>query len=206
MRETIHLKPQGPDLYKPYSTGQVAEIFQVSKHTIIQAFDEGILKGFTLPPKGKFRKIPRSSVEKYIADQHLEVKLPVEHALVLVKSDEEVFPDVREYINKKVREIEQEIRRDIEITIVNTWFDAGMDYQALHPSLFLIDTIFEPRAMEIRTQLRKNDPMTNGETGARQQKHRTEIHILPGLRRLTSKLKKFIAELDKNSYLTKVGA
>ena len=53
-----------------YTTGEAAEICNVSQQTIIRCFDSGRLQGFKIPGS-KFRRIPRESLIKFMKDNSI---------------------------------------------------------------------------------------------------------------------------------------
>ena len=52
------------------TTGEAAEICQISQQTIIRCFDAGILEGFRIPGS-RFRRIPRQSLLNFMLERHL---------------------------------------------------------------------------------------------------------------------------------------
>lgn len=55
-----------------YTTGEAAELCQLSQQTIIRCFDGGLLGGFRVPGS-KFRRIPRESLLKFMQEYNLAV-------------------------------------------------------------------------------------------------------------------------------------
>jgi excisionase family DNA binding protein len=53
-----------------YTTGEAAQICNVSQTTIIRLFDSGALKGYRVPGS-RFRRIPHEELERFLADHAL---------------------------------------------------------------------------------------------------------------------------------------
>lgn len=71
-----------------FTTGEAAELCNVSQQTIIRCFDQGRLDGFRVPGS-RFRRIPRASLLKFMQDNGIPaVALEVNRCNVLVISDD----------------------------------------------------------------------------------------------------------------------
>ena len=54
-----------------YTTGEAAEICNLSQQTIIRCVDQGRMKGAFRIPGSKFRRIPREVLRKFMDDNNL---------------------------------------------------------------------------------------------------------------------------------------
>ena len=71
-----------------FTTGEAAELCNVSQQTIIRCFDQGRLDGFRVPGS-RFRRIPRASLLKFMQDNGIPaVALEAARCNVLVISDD----------------------------------------------------------------------------------------------------------------------
>lgn len=59
-----------------FTTGNVAEICQVTNRTVAKWFDRGLLKGFTIPGS-KHRKIPRKALITFLRENKMDCLLAV---------------------------------------------------------------------------------------------------------------------------------
>ena len=55
-----------------FTTGEAAEIWNLSQQTIIRCFDAGRLEGFRIPGS-KFRKIPRESLIRFMKENNIPI-------------------------------------------------------------------------------------------------------------------------------------
>ena len=85
-----------------YTTGEAADICNVSQQTIIRCFDSGKLTGFRIPGS-RFRRIPRDSLIKFMKDHDMPLKnLESGKKKVLIVDDDqeivELMVDVLDYM------------------------------------------------------------------------------------------------------------
>lgn len=72
------MKDEGiPDCSKErlFTTGEAAKICNISQQQIIRYFNKGVLGGYRIPINGKFRKIPRSCLVKFMEDNGIPTDL-----------------------------------------------------------------------------------------------------------------------------------
>ena len=114
-----------------YTTGEAAEICQLSQQTIIRCFDSGQLDGFRVPGS-KFRRIPRKALMKFMTDNKIPLDgLGSDKIRVLVVDDDEqiieLFVDVLED------------RHEFEVATATTGYDAGVVTQEFKPDIVVLD-------------------------------------------------------------------
>ena len=116
---------------KVYTTGEAAQICNLSQQTIIRCFDSGQLNGFRVPGS-KFRRIPAAELLKFMKANHIPLDgLQSDKSRILVVDDNpeivELFVDV--------------LQRDgrFEVATATTGYDAGMLTQSFRPDLVILD-------------------------------------------------------------------
>jgi len=124
-----------PSMTRPvkdvYTTGEVADICQVSQQTIIRCFDSGRLKGFRVPGS-RFRRIPRESLIQFMKDNRIPLdRLESGKNRVLVVDDD---PAIVEML---VELLERDGR--FEVQTASTGFDAGLRTKEFHPDVIVLD-------------------------------------------------------------------
>ena len=114
-----------------YTTGEVAEVCNVSQQTVIRCFDSGRLKGFRVPGS-RFRRIPRESLIQFMKDNNIPLdNLESGKKRVLVVDDD---PDI-------VSMLTELLERDgrFEVQTASTGYDAGMLTQRFRPDVIILD-------------------------------------------------------------------
>jgi excisionase family DNA binding protein len=114
-----------------FTTGEAAEICQVSQQTIIRCFDAGRLHGFRVPGS-RFRRIPREDLIRFMRDNSIPVdRLESGKRRVLVVDDDdaivELFSDVLERDGR------------FEVRTASTGYDAGLVTHQFKPELMILD-------------------------------------------------------------------
>ena len=114
-----------------FTTGEVAEVCNVSQQTVIRCFDSGRLKGFRVPGS-RFRRIPRESLVQFMKDNNIPLdNLESGKKRVLVVDDD---PDI-------VSMLTELLERDgrFEVQTASTGYDAGMLTQKFRPDVIILD-------------------------------------------------------------------
>lgn len=114
-----------------FTTGEAAEVCQVSQQTIIRCFDSQKLKGFRVPGS-RFRRIPREELMRFMKQNGIPLeRLGGDRRRILVVDDDEhiveLFCDV----------LERDKR--FQIRTAATGYDAGMITQQFRPDLIILD-------------------------------------------------------------------
>jgi excisionase family DNA binding protein len=114
-----------------FTTGEAAEVCQVSQQTIIRCFDAGRLRGFRVPGS-KFRRIPREELMRFMRENNIPLdRLGGDKRRILVVDDDEqiveLFCDV--------------LSRDgrFEVKTAATGYDAGLLTHQFKPELIILD-------------------------------------------------------------------
>ena len=114
-----------------FTTGEAAEICDVSQQTIIRCFDAGRLTGFRIPGS-KFRKIPRDSLIKFMKDNNI----PLDNLesgktkVLIVDDDAEVVELIADVLVRDGR---------FDVKTASTGYDAGILTERFRPNLILLD-------------------------------------------------------------------
>ena len=114
-----------------FTTGEVAEICQISQQTVIRCFDNGKLKGFRVPGS-KFRRIPRESLIAFMNENQIPLSnLESGKKRVLIVDDDPEIVDVL------VEILEADGR--FEVQSASNGFDAGAATKSFKPDIVLLD-------------------------------------------------------------------
>ena len=114
-----------------FTTGEAAEICNVSQQTIIRCFDSGRLQGFRVPGS-RFRRIPRVDLIRFMKTNEIPTdSLESTTKRVLVVDDDVQIVDM-------FRDVFGDDER-FEIRTASTGYDAGLLTQQFRPHLILLD-------------------------------------------------------------------
>jgi len=114
-----------------FTTGEVAELCNLSQQTIIRCFDNGRLKGFRVPGS-RFRRIPRDEVIRFMREHNIPLDgLEAGKTRVLVVDDD---PAIVEML---VELLERDGR--FEVQTAATGFDAGLKTREFLPDVIVLD-------------------------------------------------------------------
>lgn len=114
-----------------FSTGEAAEICQLSQQTIIRYFDGGRLHGFRVPGS-RFRRIPRSDLLHFMRINSIPTD-PLycgKKRILVVDDDEDFIQFIRDLLGEDER---------FEIRTAATGYDAGLLTEQFRPHLILLD-------------------------------------------------------------------
>lgn len=113
------------------TTGEAAELCNVSQQTIIRCFDNGRLTGFRVPGS-RFRRIPRTELIRFMKANEIPVDLlDGDLTRILVVDDD---PSIVRIIGEM---LEREER--FEVRTASTGYDAGMLTREFRPNIILLD-------------------------------------------------------------------
>jgi len=114
-----------------YTTGEAAEVCQLSQQTIIRCFDSGQLEGFRVPGS-KFRRIPRKALLKFMTAN----KIPMDGLgndkirVLIVDDDEQIVELFLDVLSD---------RHEFEVASASTGYDAGVVTQDFKPDIVVLD-------------------------------------------------------------------
>lgn len=114
-----------------FTTGEAAEICNISQQTIIRCFDSGKLKGFRVPGS-RFRRIPRENLiqfmkENFIPTDNLETG---KKRILIVDDDKEIIELLTDVFIRDGR---------FEVKYATGGYDAGILTQQFRPDIILLD-------------------------------------------------------------------
>ena len=114
-----------------FTTGEAAEICNVSQQTIIRCFDSGRLQGFRIPGS-KFRRIPRESLIKFMKENDIPLKNleSGKKKILIVDDDQEIVELMVDVLARDGR---------FEIRTASSGYDAGIMTQQFSPDLIILD-------------------------------------------------------------------
>jgi excisionase family DNA binding protein len=133
-----------------FTTGEAAEICNVSQQTIIRCFDSGRLEGFKVPGS-KFRRIPRQSLVKFMKTN----KIPLD-SLDSGKKKVLIVDDDAEIVELMVNVLARDGRFDIETA--SSGYEAGIATEQFRPDLILLDYMLPDVNGNIVCQTIKSNP------------------------------------------------
>ncbi|NLE28205.1 MAG: response regulator [Phycisphaerae bacterium] len=114
-----------------FTTGEVAEICNVSQQTIIRCFDSGKLQGFRVPGS-KFRRIPREALVQFMKENDIPLDLldTGKRKILIVDDDPAITEMLQDVLERDGR---------FEVKATNTGYEAGILTQSFNPDLILLD-------------------------------------------------------------------
>ena len=114
-----------------FTTGEAADICNISQQTIIRCFDSGRLKGFRIPGS-RFRRVPRESLIQFMKEN----KIPLDNLetgkkkILIVDDDMEIVELVKDVLVRDGR---------FDVQSASSGYDAGILTQQFNPDLILLD-------------------------------------------------------------------
>ena len=137
-----------------FTTGEAAEVCQVSQQTIIRCFDSGRLEGFRVPGS-KFRRIPRQSLIRFMKEN----KIPLD-TIDSGKRKVLVVDDDAEIVELIVDVLERDGR--FETQTASSGYEAGMATEQFKPEAILLDYMLPDVNGNVVCQtIRKNPQFEN---------------------------------------------
>ena len=114
-----------------FTTGEAAEVCNVSQQTIIRCFDAGRLKGFRIPGS-KFRRIPRESLMAFMRENGI----PSDNfengkkKVLIVDDDAEIVELIADVLVRDGR---------FEVKTASSGYEAGIMTHQFNPDLIILD-------------------------------------------------------------------
>jgi two-component system, OmpR family, response regulator len=114
-----------------FTTGEAAEICQVSQQTIIRCFDAGRLTGFRVPGS-RFRRIPRAELMRFMRENNIPLDRldGGKRRILVVDDDEQILELFMDLLKRDGR---------FEVKTATTGYDAGLATRQFRPDLILLD-------------------------------------------------------------------
>jgi two-component system, OmpR family, response regulator len=114
-----------------FTTGEAAEICNVSQQTIIRCFDSGRLQGFRVPGS-RFRRIPRADLIRFMKanDIPIDILEGATKRVLVVDDDDQIVELFLDVLSRDDR---------FEVKASSTGYDAGMLTEQFKPHLILLD-------------------------------------------------------------------
>lgn len=116
-----------------FTTGEAAEICNVSQQTIIRCFDNGRLSGFRVPGS-RFRRIPRSELIRFMKANEIPTDIlesgSARKRILVVDDDNQIVDLFVDVLTRDER---------FEVKTAATGYDAGLLTESFRPHLVLLD-------------------------------------------------------------------
>jgi excisionase family DNA binding protein len=147
----IQKRNQSMDTTKElFTTGEAADLCNLSQQTIIRCFDSGRLRGFRIPGS-KFRKIPRDSLLKFMKENSIPILSAQsgKRRLLIVDDDAEIVELMTDVLARDGR---------FEVRTASTGYDAGIMTQKFRPDLILLDYMLPDVNGNVVCKTIKQDP------------------------------------------------
>ncbi|MHC4927053.1 MAG: response regulator [Planctomycetota bacterium] len=136
-----------------FTTGEAAEICNISQQTIIRCFDSGKLDGFRIPGS-RFRRIPRDNLIKFMKENgipldNLDMGHPGRIKVLIVDDDQEIVDLMVDVLTRDGR---------FEIRTASSGYDAGLQTQQFMPDVMILDYMLPDVNGNIVCQTIKSNP------------------------------------------------
>jgi excisionase family DNA binding protein len=133
-----------------FTTGEAADICNVSQQTIIRCFDAGKVQGFRVPGS-KFRRIPRSNLVKFMKDHNIPFDNlnSGKRKILIVDDDAEIVELLVDVLSRDGR---------FEIKTAASGYEAGIQTQQFRPDLILLDYMLPDVNGNVVCQTIKKNP------------------------------------------------
>jgi excisionase family DNA binding protein len=136
-----------------FTTGEAAQICNISQQTIIRCFDSGRLGGFRVPGS-RFRRIPRENLIKFMRENSIPLdNLNAQKAgkikVLIVDDDAEIVELMVDVFSRDGR---------FEIRTASSGYDAGLLTQQFMPDVIILDYMLPDVNGNIVCQTIKRNP------------------------------------------------
>lgn len=117
-----------------FTTGEAAEICNISQQTIIRCFDAGRLDGFRIPGS-RFRRIPRENLIKFMKENgipldNLNSQKTGKIKVLIVDDDVEIVELMVDVLSRDGR---------FDLSTASSGYDAGLQTQQFRPDVIILD-------------------------------------------------------------------
>ena len=115
-----------------FTTGEAAELCNVSQQTIIRCFDKGRLNGFRVPGS-RFRRIPRSDLIDFMKNNGMDAQMfsSATPTVLLIEQDRNRIEGVRNAIGHMDA---------VQLEVAVDAFDAGSSLERYQPDLVIVSS------------------------------------------------------------------
>lgn len=133
-----------------FTTGEAADICNISQQTIIRCFDSGKLDGFRIPGS-RFRRIPRASLLKFMKDNGIPIESidTGKRRILVVDDDAEIVELMVDVLTRDGR---------FDIKTASSGYDAGIMTHQFRPDLIILDYMLPDVNGNIVCQTIKRNP------------------------------------------------
>lgn len=133
-----------------FTTGEAADICNISQQTIIRCFDSGRLGGFRIPGS-RFRRIPRESLLKFMKDNNIPIESidTGKRKVLIVDDDAEIVELMVDVLSRDGR---------FDIKTASSGYDAGIMTEQFRPDLIILDYMLPDVNGNIVCQTIKRNP------------------------------------------------
>ena len=136
-----------------FTTGEAAEICNISQQTIIRCFDSGKLEGFRVPGS-RFRRIPHDSLLRFMKENGIPLdalvgEQPSKIKILIVDDDQEIIELMVDVLNRDGR---------FEVRTASSGYDAGLMTQQFVPDVIILDYMLPDVNGNIVCQTIKRNP------------------------------------------------
>ncbi len=115
-----------------FTTGEAAEVCQLSQQTIIRCFDSGRLQGFRVPGS-RFRRIPREGLIRFMRENDIPVdrlRSGGKRRILVVDDDPQMLELFEDVFSRDSR---------LDVRTAATGYDAGVVTEQFRPDLMVLD-------------------------------------------------------------------
>ena len=117
-----------------FTTGEAAQICNISQQTIIRCFDSGRLDGFRIPGS-RFRRIPRENLIKFMKDNgipldNLNTEKNGKIKVLIVDDDAEIVELMVDVLSRDGR---------FDLQTAGSGYEAGLKTEQFRPDVIILD-------------------------------------------------------------------
>jgi len=136
-----------------FTTGEAAEICNISQQTIIRCFDSGRLDGFRIPGS-RFRRIPRENLIKFMKENsipldNLNSEKNGKIKVLIVDDDAEIVELMVDVLSRDGR---------FEIETAGSGYEAGVKTEQFRPDVIILDYMLPDVNGNVVCQTIKSNP------------------------------------------------
>lgn len=136
-----------------FTTGEAAEICNISQQTIIRCFDAGRLDGFRIPGS-RFRRIPRENLVKFMKENgipldNLNSQKTGKIKVLIVDDDAEIVELMVDVLSRDGR---------FDLSTASSGYDAGLQTQQFRPDVIILDYMLPDVNGNVVCRTIKNNP------------------------------------------------